>query len=245
MPDSVPLPPLAGNRGAPAPAPMRFAHRGAPVPPARENTIAAFAAALRAGAEGLESDVWLTADGVPVLLHGAGRLRGRPIAALRRDELPGQIPSLERLWQELGNGFELALDMAAPRAASTVVDLARRYGALDRLWLTYWRLPRMAAWRRRWPEVHLVYATLFSLPPLLRRVTERAAASGIDALNVHHRLIVSASAPLAHAVGLQLFAWGLRHERHLQRAARLGVDAVFLDDVRPGGSSGSHAAQWP
>lgn len=233
MPESIPLlPHTAGDQGNDARMPIRFAHRGAPVPPARENTLAAFAAALRAGAEGLESDVWLTADGVPVLLHGAGRLRGRPIAALRRDELPRQIPSLEQLWQELGSGFELALDMAAPRAAATVVDLARRYGALDRLWLTYWRLPRMVAWRQRWPEPQLVYATMFGLPPLLRRVAARCSVAGIDALNVHHRLILGASAPLAHASGLRLFAWGLRQERHLQRAQRLGVDAVFLDDVR-------------
>lgn len=233
MPEVVPLPPLVQGAGARSTrTPLRFAHRGAPVSPARENTIAAFAAALRAGAEGLESDVWLTADGVPVLLHGAGRFRGRLIADLRREELPAPIPSLEQLWQELGNGFELALDMAAPQAAVAVVELARRYGALDRLWLTYWRLPRMAAWHRRWPEVHLVYATLFGLPPLLRRVSERGAAAGIDALNVHHRLIVGASAPLAHAGGLRLFAWGLRRERHLERAARLGVDAVFVDDVR-------------
>ncbi|HZQ36947.1 MAG TPA: glycerophosphodiester phosphodiesterase family protein, partial [Dehalococcoidia bacterium] len=72
----------------------------------RENTLAAFGAALRAGADGLESDVWLTADGVPVLLHGAGRLHGRSIASLRRDELPAQIPSLEQLWRELGSGFD-------------------------------------------------------------------------------------------------------------------------------------------
>src|SRR5579883_3471911 len=145
MPESVPLPPLAVNHGDRPPQPLRFAHRGAPVPPVCENTLAAFAAALRAGAEGLESDVWLTADGVPVLLHGSGRLRGRPVATLRRDELPRQIPSLEQLWQQLGSGFDLALDMAAPQAAATVVELARRYDGLDRLWLTYWRLPRMAA----------------------------------------------------------------------------------------------------
>ncbi len=235
MPESARLLPPSPAAYAEIDRPLlRFAHRGAPVPPQRENTLAAFAAAVRAGAEGLESDVWLTADGVPVLLHGAGRVRGRPINALRRDELPGQIPSLEQLWQRLGNGFDLALDMSAPEAAGAVVKLACRYGALDRLWLTYWRLPRMAAWRRRWPELRLVYATMFGVPLLLfRRVAARCAAAGVDAVNLHHRLIHGATAQIAHDSGLRLFAWGLRHERQLLRAARLGVDAVFLDDVRP------------
>ena len=45
-----------------------FAHRGARAH-APENTIEAFALALRLGATGLESDVWLTADGEAVLDH--------------------------------------------------------------------------------------------------------------------------------------------------------------------------------
>ncbi len=48
--------------------PILFAHRGARAH-ARENTIEAFALALRLGATGLESDVWITADGVAVLDH--------------------------------------------------------------------------------------------------------------------------------------------------------------------------------
>ena len=47
---------------------MIFGHRGARAH-APENTLESFALALRLGATGLESDVWLTADGVPVLDH--------------------------------------------------------------------------------------------------------------------------------------------------------------------------------
>ena len=42
--------------------PYAFAHRGARAH-APENTLEAFTLALRLGATGLESDVWLTADG--------------------------------------------------------------------------------------------------------------------------------------------------------------------------------------
>ena len=56
--------------------PVAFAHRGARAH-APENTLEAFRLALRLGATGLESDVWLTSDGVPVLDHdgvSGGRL---------------------------------------------------------------------------------------------------------------------------------------------------------------------------
>ena len=53
--------------------PIAFAHRGASAH-ARPNTLEAFRLGLRLGATGLESDVWLTADGIPVLDHD-GRVR--------------------------------------------------------------------------------------------------------------------------------------------------------------------------
>ena len=211
---------------------IRFAHRGAPQQPARGNTLAAFSAALRHGAEGLESDVRLTADGVPVLVHGLGRVAGRPLRQLTRAELPRHIPTLADLFAQCGNGFELALDMSDPTAAEAVIALARQHDAVARLWLTYWRLPEMAVWRRRWPEVKLVYATMFAAPlPLLRHTAARVAAAGVDALNVHHRLLGKGSAATAHAAGLRLFAWGLKRPPHERRARALGVDAVFIDDV--------------
>ena len=48
--------------------PLIMAHRGfRGVAP--ENTMAAFRAAVAAGADGIELDVHLTRDGVPVILH--------------------------------------------------------------------------------------------------------------------------------------------------------------------------------
>lgn len=215
-------------------APIVFAHRGAPSPTVGGNSLAAFAAALRAGADGLEADIHLTADGVPVLLHGTGLIRGRPIAGLTRAQVPPRIPSLEALWVTCGTNFELALDMVSPSAAPAVLALAQRYGATSHLWLTYWRLPLMARWQQRWPDVHTVYATFLGLPSaLLRRTAARSAAAGIDALNLHQRLVGPHSAGIVHAAGLKLFAWGVRNERQRRRVQSLGVDGLFVDTVSP------------
>ena len=62
-------------------AQITFAHRGARAH-LQENTIAAFELALRLGAIGLESDTWITRDGVAVLDHDGivkSRLRSRSI----------------------------------------------------------------------------------------------------------------------------------------------------------------------
>ena len=48
--------------------PLIIGHRGASAD-APENTLAAFALALEQGADGIELDVQLCADGVPVVMH--------------------------------------------------------------------------------------------------------------------------------------------------------------------------------
>jgi glycerophosphoryl diester phosphodiesterase len=67
-----------------------IAHRGAPAE-APENTLPAFEAAVRAGADALELDVRLTADGAPVVIHDAtlDRTTDRtgPVGALTLAEL--------------------------------------------------------------------------------------------------------------------------------------------------------------
>jgi glycerophosphoryl diester phosphodiesterase len=61
--------------------PLLVAHRGAPRI-ARENTLASIAAAARTGADWIELDVRLTADGEPVIKHDRTlhRLWGHPVA---------------------------------------------------------------------------------------------------------------------------------------------------------------------
>ena len=100
--------------------PIAFAHRGASAH-ARPNTLEAFRLGLRLGATGLESDVWLTADGIPVLDHD-GRVRHgvrrRPIATMARADLPPHIPSLDELYAECGADYELSLDLKDQAAAN-------------------------------------------------------------------------------------------------------------------------------
>ncbi len=78
-------------RHEPLQDPIGFAHRGASAH-APENTLEAFSLALRLGASGLESDVWLTRDRIPVLDHDGvvrgGLRRKRPISTVDRAELP-------------------------------------------------------------------------------------------------------------------------------------------------------------
>jgi glycerophosphoryl diester phosphodiesterase len=120
--------------------PIAFGHRGARAY-AADNTLESFELALTLGANGLESDVWLTADGVAVLDHDGivPRRFGRTaaIASIDRQHLPPHIPSLDDLLQRVGTALHLSLDLKDPAAGQVVIDTVARCdaGLLDRTWL--------------------------------------------------------------------------------------------------------------
>ncbi|MEO8897185.1 MAG: glycerophosphodiester phosphodiesterase [Candidatus Dormibacter sp.] len=208
-----------------------FAHRGGARERHLQNTAEAFRRSLEAGATGIESDVALTADGIPVLIHPGlmARLR-RPVSGLRRHQLPAYVPSVEDVFREFGSQLHVSLDMAAPAAADRVVELARRYGDPSRVWLTYWRLDTIRQWRRRYPDVRLVFPTLWLRSNGGERVAHLQSA-GVDALNLYHRGCTRGGAAVVHDAGLLLFGWGARTGNAAARTLRQGADGVFCDDT--------------
>jgi glycerophosphoryl diester phosphodiesterase len=216
--------------------PIGFAHRGAKAH-ARENTIEAFRLALRLGATGLESDVWLTADGEAVLDHdgiAGSRLRRRRISSVDRSALPPHIPTLEELYAECGTDMHLSLDVKDPAAFDRVVAVARAAsgGALERLWLCHpdWRL--VATWRSSCDEVRLVDSTRIGR---IREGAERRAATladtGIDALNMHRLDWSGGLTTLVHRFGVLAFGWDAQLPRVLDELVDMGIDAVYSDHV--------------
>jgi glycerophosphoryl diester phosphodiesterase len=216
--------------------PILFAHRGGRAH-ASENTITAFELGLRLGATGLESDAWLTADGVAVLDHD-GRVRSgwrrRDIAQTSRAELPGHIPTLADLYATCGSAFHLSLDVKDKAAFDAVIEVAQAAGddALTRLWLCHPNLDTLVAWRARSPDVRLVNTTrLQHLPRGPERRAAELAAAGIDAINLHHSDWSGGLTTLFHRFERLTFGWDAQHERVLRGLLRMGIDGVYSDWV--------------
>jgi glycerophosphoryl diester phosphodiesterase len=214
--------------------PVAFAHRGARAH-APENTIEAFRLALKLGASGLESDVWLTGDGVLVLHHDpAVRVgwRRRRIGDLRREDLPDDVPALEELYQACGLAFQLSLDVKDPSAAGPVVALAEHLGVAGNLWLCHSDWRQLAEWRALSDEVRLVHSTRLRR---MREGPERRAASladaGVDAVNLHHADWTGGLTTLFHRFGRLALAWDCQHDRVLSQTLAMGVDGVYSDHV--------------
>lgn len=221
--------------------PIGFAHRGARAH-APENTLEAFRLALKLGATGLESDVWVTADGVAVLDHdGVVRqgVRKKPIAAFERADLPPHIPSLAELLDACGTDYALSLDLKDPESAAPIVDTVRAADPtmLPRVWLCETDLDRVLALRDRYPagDDHPVRLLQTTRLERIRETPEQRAAvlarHGVDGINLHRTDWTGGLSTLFHRFGLVAFGWDLQDDLDLRTALRMGLDAVYSDHV--------------
>lgn len=169
-----------------------YAHRGGAAL-APENTIAAFDNGLALGADGLEFDVRLSRDGVPVVHHDPTLERTTSgqgyVAAFSADELAsvdaghhftrdgafpfrGQGIGVPRLDDVLRRypGIPLIVEMKGDSVAlaEAVVDVVRKADALDRAVLASFKTRTLMAARRAAPGVRTGATTFEARSALFR-----------------------------------------------------------------------------
>ena len=211
---------------------ITFAHRGARLEEP-ENTIPAFERALAAGATGLETDVWLAADGEVVCSHDAvvrsGRRRRRISESTAAELAELSVPRLADVYEKLGAAFECSVDVKSPDAAAALVDVARKYGALERLWVCSPDLDVLRPLRTE-PAVKLVHSDRRrAIPVPLERHASELGSMGIDAMNMHHSEWTAGLVSLFHRFDVRAFAWDTQEVRQLRAVLRMHVDAVYCD----------------
>jgi glycerophosphoryl diester phosphodiesterase len=203
---------------------LLFAHRGARAHE-QENTLPAFALALKLGATGLESDVWLTRDGVAVLDHDGvvgSRLRRRSIKEVERADLPAHIPTLGQLL-DLAERHDVAVSLdVKDRDAFPVVRemLTTRPHLSARTYLCCEDFDVLRDVAPQFRDVHGPERRLAQLADL-----------GVAALNMHHSDWNGGLVTLAHRFERLAFAWDAQFDHTLTELLRMGVDAVFSDWV--------------
>lgn len=225
-------------------SPIAFAHRGG-LAHHPENTLAAFRHALASEVTGIETDAWVTADGVTVLHHdGEWRpkwsWRRRRIFAIDQADLPADVPTIDELYALTGDRVSVQVDCKGPgSAAAGVVDAARRVGgnALAKLWLAHdgadtsdWRV--VAEWRSLDPAIHLLDSTRrhrLDLP--VEQYARRAAEAGIEGINMPGDDWQADAIGAVHQAGLRAFAFNVQQPDAMTTLLRWGIDALYSDHV--------------
>lgn len=216
--------------------PIGFAHRGARAH-APENTAEAFDLAIRLGASGIESDVWLSNDGELILNHdGQIGLRRRKIRTLDRSELPDSTITLPELFERIPADIDVSIDIKDDAAMPPLLSWAAQLDELSRgrLYLCHHNWEQLAEWRAADRHIRLVDST--SLKAIkasggLERRAHQLAEAGIDAVNLRQGEWTGGTTTLFHRFERLCFGWDAQHERILRELLRMGVDGVYSDYV--------------
>jgi glycerophosphoryl diester phosphodiesterase len=229
-----------------SPRPLVFAHRGG-CALGPENTLQTFDAGMAAGADGLELDVHLSADGV-VMVHHDERLdrttneRG-PIAARtaaqlgRIDAGDGQgVPTLREVLRRYPAAL-IIIEMKVNTVAMGEAVLAEveEAEAIDRVCLAGFGGRSMAASRARRPDVassamptevrFALYRSWIGWP------TGRVPYGGFQVPETAqgHRIVSPRFIRHAHRANLKVQVWTVDEEADMRRLLAWGVDALISD----------------
>ncbi|MGZ8527996.1 MAG: glycerophosphodiester phosphodiesterase [Candidatus Limnocylindrales bacterium] len=222
----------SGREGATWP-PILFAHRGASGR-APENTLEAFELAVALGATGLETDTWLSADGVPVLSHDRTYRRpGRRPSVARSTAATlaaDGIPSLAELYARVGTALPVSIDLQHPEVAEPVLAVATEARAIERLICCSGDIALLARVRAASDAVRLAHSTRpRRVPEGLPTRLGVLAGNGVDILNMPWQDWTPARVALTRRAGLRPWAWDAHGRAGIERALDLGVEAIYSD----------------
>lgn len=212
-----------------------FAHRGNTLA-ATENTMAAFAAAVELGCDGVELDVRRTADGAVVCHHDAEIPGLGAIGDLTLATLPNSVPLLLdvlAICEPLVVNVELKNDPAepgfdpTPGFAHAVVDVVADAHAASRV--LYSSFHRETAEQLVALDAPSPVGWLLGLDVDLAAVVDEAKAAGFAALHPFVWSVTAEALAAAHAAGLAVNTWTVNAEDDLTRMVGLGVDCIITD----------------
>jgi glycerophosphoryl diester phosphodiesterase len=217
------LPKVIGHRGAAAYAP--------------ENTLASFREARRRGATWVETDVVLTADGVPILMHDNSLKRttgiDRLVAETPRADLPSDVPTFEEAiacWGELGLGCNVEIKPSAGREAETTRAVVE---TLRRCWPSHLPQPLLSSFKDASLAAAYQTAPEFARALLIKRLADdwraRAEAVAATAINTDGKRLTAVRAVEIRKAGYALGVYTINDGDMAKALVGMGVQCVITD----------------
>ena len=218
---------------------VNYAHRGAS-DTRPENTMTAFYEGIALGANGIETDVRMSRDGVPVLFHDEElfRVTGEPgsigdytLAELRRftvkkDGMTDRIPTLEELlaafsWRDI----TFAIELKGEGAEEAVADLVYRYGVDCKCVVTSFVLERLRRIRAIAPGLRTGWLKKDFADEDLRAME----AAGVDELCPRAENVTPERVEEWHARGFNVRPWAVTDDTLMRSAYEAGVDGMTIN----------------
>ncbi|MBI4192220.1 MAG: glycerophosphodiester phosphodiesterase [Betaproteobacteria bacterium] len=209
---------------------LLLAHRGYHADTA-ENTMPAFEAAVKLGVDGIETDVRLSSDGLPVIIHERLTPHQRAVAGLTRRELERDLGHPVPVLAEILDAFPDVLwnvEIKNPEALPAALPVLMQFRHTRRLLLTSFRHDVVIAAAR---EIEIECGLLLAHRPLDAAaiiagcINERR----IRAIVWDYNIVDEAALRTVTVNGWSNYVYGaLTHAEH-QHCAGLGLAGLITD----------------
>lgn len=218
---------------------INYAHRGASEY-AAQNTLAAFYLGLACKANGIETDIQLTSDNVPILFHdevvdfttnGVGRVNNLSLSEIRKLVVYGnliddKVVTLEEFFEHFGwREIHLALELKCANVAKPTADLVRKYCAENRTIVTSFDYEYLIEMRRYAPELKLGYL----VNELSDDIVNKMNQIGIEQVCPPSWLITPDLVAFYKQLGFSVRAWGVRNYEDMVRCVEACVDGMTVN----------------
>lgn len=229
-----------------------IAHRGYSAQ-APENTMAAVAAAIDAGADAIEFDLQVTRDGIPILFHddtlerttnGEGAVAGHTLAELRSldagswfgpdfagEPIPTFEQALRQIGERVGRLYPEVKDFADPGALDLAADLLLASGLVERTVVISMDWRALARMRSRHGGLRVGY--IVERASRTREGLELAAGDERALVDFKARILLDDPSLVerAHDAGVDLAVWTVDDPREADRLLDLGVRRITTNRV--------------
>ena len=218
---------------------INYAHRGASEY-APENTFLSFYTGMMMGANGIETDVQQTRDGVLVLFHddtilrltGAeGSIQDYTLAELQqftfeKDGLKDKIVVFEDFLRLFGwRDITFAIEIKQSGIEKEIADMIRKYDVGKKCVVTSFKFECIAAIRAYAPELKIGW--------LKKEITEadeqQLLQIGGEEICPRATLLDAAQVDRWHSMGFNVRAWGVKDEEVMRHACACGVDGMTVN----------------
>jgi glycerophosphoryl diester phosphodiesterase len=225
-----------------------WAHRGCTEGPEGEgvespveNTLEAFMEARRVGADGVELDVRLTADGALAVHHDALIPGVGTIASITVPDLPSHVPLLADVLA-VCDGMVVNVEIknapqdpghdpseAVAALTATAIDEA---GWTDRVLVSSFQLSTLRAVQVA--DARLPLGALWGFDVRPDAALAEAVADGFRAVHPFVSFVTPDLVAEAHGAGLAVNVWTVNSDDDLRAMVALGADTVITDRLRAG-----------
>jgi len=203
------------------------------------------------GADGIEFDVHLSADGVPVVIHdftvdattdGHGRVADLTLAQLKALDAGSsfdpafageRIPTLEEVLDAVGDRLLLNVELKSTSIHDNgleraVLDLIAQHGVNDRVLISSFNPFSLRRVRRLAPHIPLGLLYAPDLPLPLRRAW-LAFLAPHEARHPEHTMVDARYMSWARKRGYRVHTWTVDNPDEMRRLIALGVDGIITN----------------